>query len=191
MSALRPRLATTAFAILLALPCVARAHRLDEYLQATRLGVSLDRVDLDIDLTAGVGVAAKVCALVDTDHDGRISDAEGRAYADRVVKSVVLQVDNQSRTVTLVSSRFPSVLEIKGGSGTIHLEARATLPITSAGRHTLLYRNTHHREISVYLVNALVPANQAVTIASQQRDPRQRQMVMTYDVAAPRATRLP
>jgi hypothetical protein len=30
----------------------ASAHRLDEYLQATRIGVSQGRIDLEIDLTA-------------------------------------------------------------------------------------------------------------------------------------------
>lgn len=191
MDAIRPRLLVAAIGTLLALPCAARAHRLDEYLQATRIEVGIDSVALDIDLTAGVGVAPRVWALVDTDRDGRISDTEGRTYADLLVKSVVLQVDDRTRTVALVSSRFPSFQGINSGSGTIHLEARATLPTTSPGRHTLRYRNTHRREMSVYLVNALVPANRAITIASQRRDPRQRQIVMTYDVATARSRHSP
>ena len=36
----------------------AGAHRLDEYLQATRIGVSQNRIDLEIDLTAGAAIAA-------------------------------------------------------------------------------------------------------------------------------------
>jgi len=36
----------------LAIPPTATAHRLDEYLQATRVSIDVDRVDLEIDLTA-------------------------------------------------------------------------------------------------------------------------------------------
>ena len=37
----------------------AAAHRLDEYLQATRLSIDIDRVDLEIDLTAGSAMASR------------------------------------------------------------------------------------------------------------------------------------
>ncbi len=183
MSVVPARFFVIAIGIRLALPSVADAHRLDEYLQATRIDVSLDRVELDIDLTAGVGVAPDVWRLIDTDRNGRISDAEGQSYADLVLKSVVLQVDGQARPVALVSSRFPTFQEITSGSGPIRIQARAGVPALSAGRHTLRYRNTHRRATSVYLVNALVPSTSAVTIASQRRDPRQTELVLTYDVA--------
>jgi hypothetical protein len=184
MSDARARFFVIAIGMRLALPSVADAHRLDEYLQATRIDVSLDRVELDIDLTAGVGVAPGVWGLIDTDRDGRISDVEGRRYADLVLKSVVVQVDGHARPVALVSSRFPTFQEITSGSGPIRIEARAALPLTSAGRHTLRYRNTHRRATSVYLVNTLVPSTSAITLASQRRDPRQTELVLTYDVAS-------
>jgi hypothetical protein len=184
MSVVRPRLIVIVLGMRLAIPSVADAHRLDEYLQATRIDVSLDRVALDIDLTAGVGVAPGVWRLIDTDRNGRISDAEGRSYADLVLKSVVLQVDGQARPVALVSSHFPTFREITSGTGPIRIEARAELPLTSNGRHTLRYQNTHRRATSVYLVNTLVPSNSAITIASQRRDPRQTELVLTYDVAS-------
>jgi len=41
----------------LAIPPTATAHRLDEYLQATRVSIDVDRVDLEIDLTAGTAIA--------------------------------------------------------------------------------------------------------------------------------------
>ena len=184
MFVVRPRIIVLAIGMRLAFPSVADAHRLDEYLQATRIDVSLDRVDVDIDLTAGVGVAPGVWALIDTDNNGRISDAEGRSYADVVLKSLVLQVDGQAHPVALVSARFPTFQEITSGSGPIRIEARAPLPLLSAGRHTLRYRNTHRRATSVFLVNTLVPSTSAITIASQRRDPRQTELVLTYDVAA-------
>jgi hypothetical protein len=36
--------------------------------------------------------------------------------------------------------------------------------------------------MSVYLVNALVPAEKTISIVSQKRDPRQTEMRMSYDV---------
>jgi hypothetical protein len=183
MLIVRPRLIVIAIGLRLAVPSLADAHRLDEYLQATRIDVSLDRVEVDIDLTAGVGVAPGVWRLIDTDHDGRISEAEGRSYADLVLKSVVLRVDGHARPVTLVSSRFPSFQEITSGSGPVRIEASAPVPRASAGRHTLRYRNTHRHATSVYLVNTLVPSDTAITIGSQRRDPRQTELVLTYDVA--------
>ena len=38
----------------------AGAHRLDEYLQATRLPIDIEHVDLEIDLTAGAALASNV-----------------------------------------------------------------------------------------------------------------------------------
>ena len=36
------------------------AHRLDEYLQAARLGIDPDRVELQLDLTPGAAVPARI-----------------------------------------------------------------------------------------------------------------------------------
>lgn len=173
---------TAAIGALLVLPSRVSTHRLDEYLQATRLGVSTDTVDIEIDLTAGVAVASQVWALVDADRNGRISDVEGRRYAQRVLQSVLLQLDDRPAAVALVSSGFPSFQQIHGGSGIIHLVARAALPAIRPGPHRLLYRNTHRRDMSVYLVNTLVPADAAIVIGSQKRDPRQTQMEIVYEV---------
>ena len=46
--------------LLFVLATHALAHRLDEYLQATRISVATNRIDLSIDLTPGVAVAAAV-----------------------------------------------------------------------------------------------------------------------------------
>src|SRR4051812_3412896 len=58
--------------ILLVFAGSASAHRLDQYLQATRLSLAADQVGVEIDLTPGVEVAPAVFALINTDHDGRI-----------------------------------------------------------------------------------------------------------------------
>ena len=60
------------------------AHRRDEYLQAARLAIDPDRVELALDLTPGIAVADLVLSEIDVDRNGLISVAEARAYSDRV-----------------------------------------------------------------------------------------------------------
>src|SRR5215510_9977816 len=107
-------------------PLSAGAHRLDEYLQATRLSVDRDRVGLEIGLTPGVDVAPRILASIDTDHDGRISLAEGNAYARAFIRSLAVSVDGRPLVVTLSDARFPEIEEMAEGVGTIRLLASAT-----------------------------------------------------------------
>ena len=88
-------------------PVPAGAHRLDEYLQATRLSIDHDRVSLEIDLTPGVSVASRVFGWADTNRDGEVSGTETEAYARRILSAVVLSVDGRAVPVTFVDSRFP------------------------------------------------------------------------------------
>src|SRR5262245_9739943 len=106
MSARAHAVLLTIVVVLLAFPVPAAAHRLDEYLQATRISVSVDRVMFEIDLTAGVEVAPKILALIDADRNGDISLAEGETYARAVLRSVTLEIDDQPRPVTLVKGQF-------------------------------------------------------------------------------------
>ena len=52
-----------------------------------------------------------------------------------------------------------------------------------AGHHQVVYSNTHRSESSVYLVNALVPADSRIQIAGQQRDRAQHGLTFEYTVA--------
>jgi hypothetical protein len=165
-------------------PAPAGAHRLDEYLQATRLSIDDERVRLEIDLTAGVAVAPEVFSWIDTNRDGRISHAEGEAYARQVLRSVALSVDGRPAPITLIEVRFPQFREMSLGVGTLQVRATANVSATSAGRHQISYLNTHRSESSVYLVNALVPADPRVQIAGQQRDRAQHGLALDYTVRA-------
>ncbi len=164
-------------------PGLAEAHRLDEYLQATRVAIDVDRVGLEIDLTPGVSVAAKVVAWLDTNGDGRISGAEGDAYARQVLGAVGLSVDGRRAALALVDGRFPDVRDMADGSGVIRIRATARIPSTGSGRHQLAYFNRHHPEMSVYLANTLVPADPRIQVGRQQRDPAQHQLTVDYEVA--------
>jgi hypothetical protein len=162
----------------------AGAHRVDEYLEATRLSIDLERVDLEIDLTAGVALASRVFAWIDTNRDGEISNAEGEAYARQMLRSVGLKVDGWPVPIRLVETSFPQFGDMSLGVGTIRLRATAKVPAAGAGRHQVSFLNTHRSESSVYLVNALVPANPRIQIADQRRDIAQHALTLDYKVMA-------
>jgi hypothetical protein len=173
------------FAVLgvwLATPASAGAHRLDEYLQATRLSIDIERVGLEIDLTAGVAVARQVFAWIDTNRDGQISNAEAEAYARQVLGSVALSVDGRPAPIALVEIRVPPFREMNLGVGTIRVRATANVSATAAGRHQVSYFNMHRSESSVYLVNALVPTDARIQIAGQRRDRSQHGLTLDYSV---------
>jgi hypothetical protein len=170
-----------AVACLATLP-TANAHRLDEYLQATRLSVDVDRIDLEIDLTAGAAMASKIFDWIDTDRDGQISDAEGEAYAQQVLRSVALKVDGRPVPIRLVDNSFPQWSDMSLGVGTIRLRATAKVPAVGAGRHQVSFLNIHQPESSVYLVNALVPQNPRVQLGEPQRDFAQHGLTLDYSV---------
>src|SRR5438128_11825940 len=168
--------------ILSALGTTASDHRIDEYLQAARLAIAPDRITLEIDLTPGVDVAPLIFALINTNHDGLISEAEGRAYATQVLKEIVLDLDGQSQGLRLARAQFPSFQEMNEGVGTIRIEAVAVCASTP-GQHVLFFQNNHRNDISVYLVNALLPASRNIEITGQRRDPLQRGIQLSFTVS--------
>jgi len=156
------------------------AHRLDEYLQAARVAISPDRVQIELDLTPGVSVAEKVLSGIDLDRDGRISAAEAEAYSERVLADLSLDLDG-TRLGTRVSDRvFPAIDAMRKGEGTIRLRLVSTLPALHAGAHHLRIRNDHQPAIGAYLANALVPASDLVTVTNQGRDYDQRALDIDY-----------
>ena len=161
----------------------AEAHRLDEYLQATRVSIELDRVTVEIDLTAGTSLAASVFGWIDTDGDGQLSGAERAAYARQVIDSVMLTADGRRVTLAVTGNDFPDRREMTEGIGAVRLRANARIPSAASGRHVLTYLNSHRSESSVYLANALVPTDNRIAITSQRRDPAQHMLTLEYDVA--------
>jgi hypothetical protein len=167
---------------LLAWPPSAESHRLDEYLQATRLSFSRDRVVVELDLTPGVSVARQVFAMIDRDGDARVSPAEIEAYGQRVLQDLSLRIDGRVSTLTLVRAESPTWDEIREGLGTIRLEAAAVAPLATYGRHRVAYDNSHEPAIGVYLVNALAPSVTDIAIGPARRDMLQRHIELEVDV---------
>ena len=156
------------------------AHRRDELLQAARIAVEPDRVDLELDLTPGIAVAGAVIAGIDRDGDGWLSPDEQRDYVRTVFAAIALELDGRSIGVRPGVSVFPRVNELLAGEGTIQLRSSIELTSVPDGVHQLAYRNRHNRDASVYLANALVPESDRVAVVAQRRDVEQRDLVIEY-----------
>jgi hypothetical protein len=156
------------------------AHRRDEYLQAARIAIDPDRVEVTLDLTPGISVADEILAAVDRDRDGSISREETQAYARELLNGVALDVDGIPIRLELARSAFPAVADVRIGEGTMRVEAATQLPRLVEGVHHLHYRNSYRSEIGVYLANALVPTSARVAVTAQRRDRDQRDLIIDY-----------
>ncbi len=158
----------------------AAAHRLDEYLQATLIGITRGGVELEVQLTPGLAVLPAVMAEIDRDRDGRISSEEARAYATRVVRDVELRVDGRTADLSLIDRSFPTLEEMRQGLGTIRLKLRASRMQGFAAAHEISFINRHLSRVSVYLVNCLAAPGDGLVVGSQTRDEAQRSIRFAY-----------
>ena len=156
----------------------ADGHRLDEYLQATLIGVTRDGVDLEINLTPGIAVLPAVMAEIDRNRDGRISPEEEQAYSTEVIRDLELRVDGKVVPLRLIGSRFPSVEDMREGLGTIRLNLH-----TDSSGHELRFENRHMQKVSVYLVNCLASGDSGLLAGSPIRAEDQRSIRFTYSFA--------
>jgi len=169
--------------LLLLLATDAWAHRLDEYLQATRISMATHRIDVSIDLTPGVVVADQVLAVVDKDRDGRVSEAEATAYAQQVLKDIRVGLDEKALTLSVVDTSFPALEDVRKGMGVIRLKAAVRIGSLTVGKHALTLTHSHLPAISVYLVNALAPKDRAIKITKQTRDELQKNYRLEFSVS--------
>jgi hypothetical protein len=161
-----------AAAILLLLGMPARAHRLDEYLQATMISIEKDRLQASMRLTPGVAVSSFVLRSMDTNDDGVISPIEARAYAERVRRDVSFSMNGHLLNTRLISVEFPGAQEIREGLGEIQIELSADLPQSLPNRR-LIFANQHQTGIAAYLVNSLLPRDRSIRIVAQTRNQQQ------------------
>ena len=160
------------------------AHRRDEYLQAARLDIGPDRVDVQLDLTPGIALADRVIADVDHDRNGVVSDAEAGAYAAVVQHDTRLEIDGRTIQARFVEGHPATVEAMRNGVGTLYVRWSAALPPLAPGTHHLRFTNGHHQDIGVYLANVVVPASDRIAVIAQDRSVDQRRFTVTYEVKA-------
>ena len=178
-----------ALATVVAMGATPSAHRRDEYLQAARIAVDPDRVQVELDLIAGISVAEAVIRDIDRDGSGSITRDEARKYATAVVGTVRMDIDRMPLQVELVNVTMPALEAIRNGEGAIRLELTATLPALASGTHQIFFLNAHRADIGVYLANALAPVSPRIAIAAQRRDVAQREITIDYALTSSPVTR--
>jgi hypothetical protein len=157
----------------------ASAHRLDEYLQATLIGVTRNGIDVEIQMTPGVAILSGLMTVIDQDRDGRISLAGERAYVDRVVREVELRVDGAPAPLSVIESNFPTLGAMREGLGTIGIKMH-----TPRTGHELRFENRHLPQVSVFLVNCLATPADGLVVRRQVRDEAQKSIEFEYSFGA-------
>lgn len=165
-----------------AFQATADAHVLDEYVQAAQVALARDGARVELRLVPGVEVAERVFTLIDGDGDGQISSSEEQLYARRVMQDIALEVDGRRAPLAPTRVEFPSRDEMREGVGAIRLDLAAAVDLGAAGEHRLSFRNEHLPELSVYLINALVPSAGEIKLGAQERDTLQREMRLSFNV---------
>jgi hypothetical protein len=161
----------------------ADAHRLDEYLQATRIEIAAGEVAIELDLTPGANIAQQVTGWIDTDRDGRVSAYETAAYGRAVLESLAVSLDQEALALQLVDFRAPDLAEMSLGVGHFRLRTIAMFKGAAAGRHQLTVVNSHQPQRSIYVANALAPDDRRIEIVAQQRPRDQHAITIDFDVA--------
>lgn len=156
----------------------ASAHRLDEYLQATLLGLTRTGVEVEIQLTPGIAVFPSVLPLLDRNLDGRLSPDEQASYARWVANDLELRLDGQKVPLVVVESQFPSLQEMREGLGSIRLKMNG-----KRSGSALRFQNHHLPELSAYLVNCLASPGDGLTVGKQERDEAQQSIGFVYSFA--------
>jgi hypothetical protein len=167
---------------LLVAPCTSFAHRLDEYLQATLVVIEPEGIRLQINLTPGVEVVEKVLALFDPNKDGVISTKQGAAYAELLKRDLAAKLDGRKLEIQVISSSFPSLAELRAGTGVIQMEFLAKTAPLASGSHKFTMENRHLPKLSVFLFNAARPSNDSISITQQKRNKNQSKGEINFEL---------
>lgn len=146
----------------------AKAHRLDEYLQATVVSITRQHIDVILRLTPGKNEFPRILRQMDTNGDGSLSGQEQYKYAQSVADRLSFSLDHIRIPLKLEEYAFPPIADLQAGSGVIRLYFKVSLDI-KLGLHQLRYANQGVGPDIVYSVNGLLPHDPAVHVLHQQR----------------------
>jgi hypothetical protein len=185
--------ATIAIAAIVGVAATTRvsAHRLDELLQAARIGIGETQVEVELDLTPGLAIADAWLAAIDRDGDGTLSAPEQGAYVATLLAEIEMTADTTPLRLEPARVTFPAADALRRGEGVIAVRAHATLPRPETGEHRLVFKNGHRRRESVYLANALVPSSDRIAVTGQRRDGEQTVLTIDYRLVESQPAALP
>lgn len=161
------------------------AHRLDEVLQAAQVSISPSSVTVVVYQTPGIEVAGRFLSGLDTNTDDSISSEEGRAFAQRVVSQLALDLNGSTLALSLEASEYPEVAVMRSGEGSVRIQARAAVSTLAVGRHVLTFTNNFDPGQGVYLANAMLPRDREIAIFEQERADQQKTLRIEFGVSEP------
>ncbi|BDP43285.1 hypothetical protein DAETH_32540 (plasmid) [Deinococcus aetherius] len=161
----------------------AGAHPVDEVVQAAYLTLAPGAVQLELDLTPGVQVVGTIIKALDPNGDGKVTAAEARTYAGRVLGQSTLSLNGVAVPWTLEKVEVPPVALLKeGGVLKIYATARRA---DRPGAQTLTYQNRYQPVKSQWVANIfLLPgAGWQYGVTGQGHSNDGRQLTVKYIVA--------
>lgn len=160
----------------------ARAHRLDDLLQAALIDVTPAGIGVWLHLNPGAEMAERVIWMMDRNGDRAISATEAESHARTLLRALELTLDDRPVSLEFVASDSGSVEELQSGAGNIHIELRSRIPALRAGTHRLRFENRYLPEISAYLGNGLLPKDPRIKILGQKRNDNQSALSIDFFV---------
>ncbi|WP_424952005.1 hypothetical protein [Deinococcus sp.] len=175
-----------AWVVLALLGSLAGAHPVDEVVQGAYLTLTPGKVLLELDLTPGSQVAGTLLGALDANGDGKASDAEGRAYAAKVLARSTLTVGGAAVPWTLDTVTVPPLNILRIGGDTLKIYASAKRP-DAVGAQTLSYHNRYQPARSQWIANVfLQPAGGwQYAVTGQQHSADGQQLTVKYTVSRP------
>ena len=170
-----------AWALLAALLGMAQAHPVDEVVQGAYLTLAPGTVQLELDITPGSQVADTVLKGLDSNSDSKITDAEAKGYARKVLAQSTLKLGGAAVAWTLDKVEVPPYADLKTGNAILKIYALAQRP-DSAGAQTLSYQNRYQPARSQCIANVFMQpaAGWQYQVTGQSHSDDGRQLSVKY-----------
>lgn len=165
-------------------PHAAFAHPSDAYLQASYITIHSSRIEIELNLTPGVLVAPQVLPELDKNNDQQISEAEGAAYVNDVVRNLAVQVDERALALDVSKIELPTYLNLQAGYGIIRVVASAAFDKNTSGAHQLLYKNNNAPAGVAYQVNVLVGKDTSIALGQIIRNENQQRFSLEFTIGS-------
>lgn len=146
------------------------------------ISIAADSIGVELDLTPGLKVAGAYYDTLDSDRNGRISEAERVRYRELVARALALSADGAAVPLVITDVRWPTEEQLRDGEGMVRLFAVARLAAPRAGAHVLTFRNDHEPVSSGYMVNPLAP-QPPIALVHVTRDYLQHGISVYYTIA--------
>lgn len=172
--------------LLLLAPGWAAAHPVDEVVQGAYLTLAPGTVRLELDVTPGPAVAGAVLRSLDARPDRLITDAEARAYAERVLAQSAILLDGVAAAWRLEKVSTPPYDALRLKADTLKIYAVAARP-DQVGSHSLSYHNRYRPADSQCIANIFLQPGPGLRyrVTGQTHSDDGRVLTVSYTSARP------